>query len=414
MKFAHMADCHIGSWRDDKLKDISAQAFERACDISADKKVDFILISGDLFNTAIPSLDSLRTVVRKLNEIKKKGIPVYLISGSHDYSPSGKTMLDILEEAGLCINVAKQAAIEASDSVADEADENSNKLKLAFTKDPTGAKIVGIVGRRGGLEKSYYDVLDTHALEKEDGFKIFMFHSAIEEYKPKHLKQMEGIPLSMLPKGFDYYAAGHVHVVLESDEPDYGKIVFPGPLFPNDFREMEQLGRGGFFIYENGKIEFEPVQIYNIASFKIDCTDKLPEQIPALVEVAIGNQEFIDTIVTLRFTGQLKGFSSDVDWSGILANLYENGAYFVMKNTSKLRSEEFEEIKTNHDSAEQIEASVIAEHLGQVTMTDVAKEKQLIMDLLYELDSEKQDGQKVYEFERSLILNMSKWLDEEL
>ncbi len=30
MKFAHMADCHIGSWREPKLNNISTQAFEKA------------------------------------------------------------------------------------------------------------------------------------------------------------------------------------------------------------------------------------------------------------------------------------------------------------------------------------------------------------------------------------------------
>ena len=32
MKFAHIADCHIGGWRDPKLKDIASIAFERAVD----------------------------------------------------------------------------------------------------------------------------------------------------------------------------------------------------------------------------------------------------------------------------------------------------------------------------------------------------------------------------------------------
>jgi len=32
-------------------------------------------------------------------------IPVYLISGSHDYSASGGTFLDLLEASGMCINV---------------------------------------------------------------------------------------------------------------------------------------------------------------------------------------------------------------------------------------------------------------------------------------------------------------------
>src|SRR3989338_3984488 len=107
MKFAHLAYCHIGSWRDPKLKDISTIAFNKAIDKCIEEKVDFILIAGDLFNTSFPRIENLKTVVSTLKQLKDKNIPVYIIPGSHDYSPSGKTMLDVLENAGLFVNVVK-------------------------------------------------------------------------------------------------------------------------------------------------------------------------------------------------------------------------------------------------------------------------------------------------------------------
>lgn len=147
MKFAHLADCHIGGWRDPKLRNIAAQAFERAIDLCVEKNVDFILIAGDLFNTSLPSVDGLKIVVKKLKELKDINIPVYLIAGSHDFSPSGKTMLDVLENAGLFVNVAKGEDVDG-------------KLKLNFTIDEkTGAKITGLLGKKGGLEKGYYEEL---------------------------------------------------------------------------------------------------------------------------------------------------------------------------------------------------------------------------------------------------------------
>src|SRR3989338_8866548 len=131
MKFAHIADCHIGSWRDPKLKDTSTIAFLRAIDLSIKENVDFIIIAGDLFNTSFPRLDNLKSVVGKLKKLKDLLIPVYIVPGSHDYSPSGKTILDVLEEAGLFINVFKGTA-------------QNGKLKLNFTIDKkTGAKITG-------------------------------------------------------------------------------------------------------------------------------------------------------------------------------------------------------------------------------------------------------------------------------
>ena len=72
MRFAHLADCHIGSWRDPKLRDAAVKAFEKASDICIEKKVDFILIAGDLFNTSLPAIDHLKIAVAKLKLLKPR------------------------------------------------------------------------------------------------------------------------------------------------------------------------------------------------------------------------------------------------------------------------------------------------------------------------------------------------------
>tara|TARA_Y100000294_G_C8302846_1_gene235448 strand:- start:30 stop:470 length:441 start_codon:yes stop_codon:yes gene_type:complete len=142
MKFAHMADCHIGSWKDQKLRDISLKAFSKSIDKCIEQQVDFVLIAGDLFNTSLPAIDRLKQVTIKLKQLKDKEIPVYTIPGSHDFSPSGKTMLSVLEKAGLIINVVNGNVTE------------DKRLKLRFTIDTkTNAKITGMLGKKGMLEK---------------------------------------------------------------------------------------------------------------------------------------------------------------------------------------------------------------------------------------------------------------------
>ncbi|MBW3021349.1 exonuclease SbcCD subunit D, partial [Candidatus Woesearchaeota archaeon] len=333
MKFAHIADCHIGSWRDPKLRDASTIAFLRAMDVCIEKKVDFILIAGDLFNTSLPAIDRLKEVVIKLRELKDKEVPVYIIPGSHDFSPSGKTMLDVLEEARLFVNVVKGDVVD-------------DKLKLKFTVDAkTGAKITGMLGKKGMLEKNYYENLHLAELENEPGYKIFMFHTAISELKPKELEKMDSSPVSLLPKGFDYYAGGHVHIVKEQSLEGYQKIVYPGALFPNNFSEIERFGNGGFYIVEDGELSYEPVVVHNVFSIFVDCNHKTPEQIQSDILANIKNQEFNNTIVTIRLSGLLdSGKVSDIDFKEIFKQIYEKSAYFVMKNTSGLKTTDFEEI----------------------------------------------------------------------
>ena len=161
MTFAHLADVHIGAWRDPKMKELAITAFEQAVDTILQRGVDFVLIAGDLFNTSVPPLDQVKRTVTQLRRLKEKQIPVYAIAGSHDYSPSGKTMLDVLEEAELLVNVMKGCV------------GDGGKLKLKLIQDPkTQIKLTGILGRAGSLDKHYYEDLDRESLEQEPGKKI--------------------------------------------------------------------------------------------------------------------------------------------------------------------------------------------------------------------------------------------------
>ena len=405
MKFAHLADCHIGSWRDPKLKDISTEAFIKAIDKCIEEKVDFILIAGDLFNTSLPRLDNLKTVVTVFKNLKDRNIPVYIVPGSHDFSPSGRTMLDVLEEAGLFINVVKGKVIE-------------NKLKLNFTIDKkTGAKITGLLGKRGSLERGYYESLLTENLEKEDGYKIFIFHSGIDEIKPKEMQNIISQPLSLLPKNFDYYAGGHMHIVQKTKIEGYGTIAYPGPLFPNSFAELEKLERGGFYIVEENDLRWEPIQIYNIHKIIINCNHKTPEQAEQEINEEIKDKEFNNTIVLIRLFGSLlSGKPTDINFKDVFEKLYEKAAYFVMKNTNALTTQEFEEIKIDIKSVEDAEEKLIKEHLGQITVKNLTanKEAEITKELMNILSQEKAEGMTKPDFEKKLRDETSKILDIDL
>ncbi|MBI2549180.1 exonuclease SbcCD subunit D [Candidatus Woesearchaeota archaeon] len=403
--FAHLADCHIGSWRDPKLKECSTNAFLKAMDKCIAEQVDFMVIAGDLFNTSLPAIDSLKASVKKLKEVKDRGISVYGIPGSHDYSPSGKTMLDVLEQAGLFCNVVKGKVTP------------SGKLQLLFTVDQkTGIKITGLLGKRGMLERSYYEQLDHAHLEAETGLKIFCFHTAFEELKPKELQHVETSPLSLLPKGFLYYAGGHVHVVFTREEEGYGKIAYPGPLFPNSFKELEDLKQGGFYLctYDTETRalvqQWEPVQVYNVYSIIVDATMKTPQEIEDEIMRDITTKEFNNTIVTIRVEGTVRsGKPSEIRFKDIYAMLYDRSAYYVMKNTTRLQAKEFSEINVQTTTTEETERALIKEHLGQQAVgLDPTAEEQLTLMLMKAFDQEKNEGETNVDFEQRILGEGSK------
>lgn len=402
MKFAHLADCHIGSWREPKLRELAIESFLKAIEMCIAKNVDFILISGDLFNTALPGIDNLKSVVKELRKLRKNKIPVYVIAGSHDFSPSGKTMLDVLEAAGLMKNVVKGAVQEG-------------KLHLKFIQDEkTEAKITGMLGKKGMLEKNFYDSLELEHLEKEKGFKIFMFHSAISEMKPEGMEKMDSCEISYLPKGFDYYAGGHVHIVKELNLHGYKNVVYPGPLFPNSFSELEKLHNGSFYIYEDGKLHKEEIALKNIFLIDVNAEHKSPEEVYQDIESKIHKKEFLNTIVLLKVHGKLKtGKTSDINFKEIFNKITSQGAFVILKNTHKLVSEEFEEIKVNEQNVDDVEDAIIKEHLQQIKVSgfDKDKEYEFTKQLMALLSSEKHEGEKVYEYEDRVKKEVDKLID---
>ncbi|MFH1668872.1 MAG: exonuclease SbcCD subunit D [Candidatus Woesearchaeota archaeon] len=401
MKFIHMADVHLGSWRDPKMRELSTRAFVGVISRALSERVDFVLMAGDLFNTSLPPIETLKIAVTQLKRLKDADIPVYTIAGSHDFSPSGKTMLEVLEEADLVKNVCRGRSVEG-------------KLELNLTVDPkTGAKITGMIGKKGMLERSHYEGLITKNLEQETGFKIFMFHTALTELKPEELAKMEAAPISLLPRGFDYYAGGHVHIVKEASIEGYKKVVYPGPTFPNSFSELEKLGCGGYYSYDgaldDGKIAYHKIDLAPVVTLSIDCSNKTPQQGTELLLDEVMAKTVKDSIVLIRLYGQLdSGNTSDIDLGLAIERIHEKGAYSVMKNTSKLSSNEFEEIKVSADSAEEAERSVIEEHVGQIRSLelDAQEEKALVETLMTLLDTEKDEGEKVSDYERRVLVDI--------
>lgn len=389
MKFAHLSDCHIGGWRDPLLRELNGKSFIAAIDRSLREKVDFVLISGDLFNTAVPAIDSLKLAVEQLKRVSDEHIPVYIIAGSHDFSPSGKTMIDVLEQAGLVINVAKGGELP------------DGRLRLEFTEDKkTKVKVTGMIGKKGGLESGYYHVLAKENLEQASGPKIFLFHSAIEEMKPKEFAQVEGMALSLLPRGFDYYAGGHVHVVDRQSMDGYQNIVYPGPIFPNNFAEIEKLRQGSFVLYTDGKIEHVLLDVCPIVCLRVDADNKTPSQVQQLLKEEV-QKVTAGALVTLRVSGVLsQGRPGDIVWNDVLHDAHARGARVFLRNTNAFTSKELEVIAVREQSVDEVEASLLNEHAEQLKKAggDALWAKKLMLVL----SVEKQEGERAGDFESRL------------
>jgi len=430
IKYAHLADLHLGSWRDSSLRDLSTGAFDLAIQRCIGKKYDFVLFAGDIFNTSLPAIDIVNHVAAKLQELKSSGIPLYVIPGSHDFSPTGRSMIDVLESAGLLINVCKG-----------QVNPDTKQLELKYTIDPkTKAKITGILGRRGMLDRSYYENLARIELEEEQGYKIFMFHTTLTELKPKHLEMLESHAASFLPKKQHYYAGGHIHHKSLIDIKEYGPMTYTGPLFPNNFSELEKYSHGGYYEmlvqrteYTNStthltkQTEFKqtinwlPLKVKEHIAMKINCTGLTAEKIQQKFKQKLDQQEIKDTIITLRIEGDIAELQiKDLEIDRCREIAEKRGAYAILINSNKIQQAKFEGISLALEAnSEEIEHALIKEHLSQqrennnndnnnsnhsVSLNQQI-ELQLIQDLLKAMHTEKHEGEKSYDFQERVIEN---------
>jgi DNA repair exonuclease SbcCD nuclease subunit len=386
-KFAHLADCHIGANRG-VLERLELAAFNKAMDICMQENVDFVLICGDLFHANLPDMHVVNEAVKKMKEVKDAGIPLYVIYGSHDYSPNGTSIIDILDSTGLFKKVVKGEDVDG-------------KLRLGvFTDAKTKAKLVGISGRKAGLEKNYFEMLDRECLEKEQGFKIFAFHSAISELKPEFLAQMESIPLSLLPKGFDYYASGHVHKRTESGFTGYERVVFPGALFGGYSRDLEDSAKGekrGFYIVSfDDKVEdvkFMEVSVCDFEYLEYDVSDKNSMQAKKDLLEKLSKTQTENKIAVVKIRGELSGGkTSDISSGEIRDLLKENGALEVIINRYSLTSKDYASVKIVGEDVPTIENRLLRENIGavKVSLEELKTEKgaKLAQDLLKVLRQE--------------------------
>lgn len=400
MKFAHMADCHLGSWSSHpEMKNMPLVAFENAIDQCIAEDVDFIIIAGDLLDTSLPGVDVLSKAAAIFHKCREAAIPVYLIAGSHDYSPTGKTMLSVFENAGLVIDVAKY-------------EEDNEKIQLKFTIDKkTGAKITGLFGRKGSLEIDSFRKIDKSI--EEGGDKIFVFHCGIDEHSA--MMGSSSVPVSLLPEGFDYYATGHIHIK-KIYETIRGKVAFPGPLFPTSFDELENYD-SGFYIVEKKEnhvsIDWRSVKLFDTLLIERDATDKTPNEVESSVIDALGESSLNNTVVLVKLRGALKsGKPSDIDFKLIASKATDLGAIIMKKNISKLSSSEMEEVAVdNITNLDELEKKIIAEHAGRMKLSGKKDIEHLLLGLMNILKEEKGEDETNASYEEKIKENTKRLLE---
>ena len=363
MKFAHLSDVHLGFQKHESLQNIEQQVFEKILDECITRKVNFILIPGDLFHVNIPEMRIQKFAFAKFRQVHDAGIPIYVVYGSHDFSPVSNSVIDLLAEIGYIRKVTNATSHE----------EGKISLKCLID-EKTGAKITGLSGLKVGKDREWYEKLDRSSLEAEQGLKIFLFHGGISDMKTDSGIDGDQMPLSLLPKGFSYYAGGHMHKFNHQSFDEYSNVVYPGTPFAGYHADLEDNANGqkrGFVLVEFDdkikSVDFVEIKNTEYEIIEVDANNRKAESVNQELSEKTADVDVVNKVVIVKIQGELmSGKTAEVDVSIVRDNLNNKDALVVNVSKNQLTSKEYSITEAKGSNKEEIETNVFSENIGQL------------------------------------------------
>lgn len=307
--FVHASDLHLGyaQYGLEARREDFDKAFDELVTKTLELRPDFILIAGDIFEQPRPANVTLETAITTLSRLRKAGIQVLVVDGSHDSAPNTitSTILNPLDSAGLVWYLPRHEG--------------------ACWTLPESCYVYGIPNfrTRHKTEESLPAFMEQNKpMPDPDRFNIFAFHMAIDlpEIKPPYMEAE--VPPQLIPEGFDYYAGGHIHEPY-MDKFKTGILVYPGCTETTEYGEANT--RKGFYhviVNEHKTAKTEFVELESPRKFRVieqDFTGLMPSKIndQATQLVKENDSEGQILIIVLKGTLPAEANRSEIDISRI-------------------------------------------------------------------------------------------------
>ena len=256
MKILHLGDLHLGK-RVNEISMIEDQKFilDQIVTLVKEEKIDVILLCGDIYDKAIPTIEAIHLLDEFLEELSDLKVKVLMISGNHDSSERLSFGRNLFKRSNLYI--ASQFNQEIEKITIKEDGYNINFYMLPFVKPAYINHVLKI-------QTETYEECFKHLMEQvkinEDETNILLAHQFVTvgknspELSDSETSSLGGIDNIdyRLFDAFDYVALGHIHkpqMLVEN------RMAYAGSLEPTD------VGDTGAHGYIEGKITGNGCQI---------------------------------------------------------------------------------------------------------------------------------------------------------
>jgi len=264
IRFIHWSDSHLGFFRFNKSNSQGINqrmmdfqdSFVKSVDHIIERKPDFTIHSGDIFETPYPPNRSRKLVNEQLKRLDDSNIPTIVLSGTHEL-PRTKKDIHVFKLITGLKNIYMVTEPE-------KVELNINGQLICIYCVPYSTN----------FSEMEHWFLDTVAEEKDpNAYNFLVLHADVAG-----VAQLEhGINIIRLPNDigekFDYVALGHFHTY----HPWCGKdnVIYAGSTDKKNFDEGDEDKYIHEVILNDGKVKVENIKldVRPVHRFTVDLTE---------------------------------------------------------------------------------------------------------------------------------------------
>lgn len=266
MKFLHLGDLHIGkSLLDFSLIDDQKFILNQIIEVADKKKVDAILIAGDVYDRAIPSEEAVSLFDYFICTLAEKHIKTFVISGNHDSDERLNFGSSLFEANEVYIASKFDGTLYKKELNDKKGDINVYLLPFVkasqvkhFYPDAeieTYEDAVRTIIENADINEKETNILVAHQFVAGKGGKVEL--SGSESAAVQNVGTVEQIGTSCFDC-FDYVALGHIHAPQQLGRET---LRYSGSPLKYSLSEINNSKSMPLITIEDGKVSVEKIPL---------------------------------------------------------------------------------------------------------------------------------------------------------
>lgn len=218
VKLLHTSDWHIGrTFHGADLLAEQEAVLGHVADLAAAESVDVVLVSGDIYDRAVPSAEAVRVATTALGRIRQAGAKLVMTPGNHDSAPRLGAFAEFAAAGGLYL----RATIDGLAEPVLLPDEHGDVALygIPYLEPEPARHALGVPearGHTGVLTEAMRRIRADLAARPSGTRSVVLAHAFVTGGEPTESERtiavggVEQVPGSVFD-GVDYVALGHLH-----------------------------------------------------------------------------------------------------------------------------------------------------------------------------------------------------------